>query len=268
MDVGTILGLVIALGAIGVSVHMDGGHLGALVSNSALVLIFGGTIGAVMIQCSLREVLRAPKVLLACFKPPKLEPVALVNTMVSLAERARRDGLLALQDDMETIDNPLLQRGLAMVVDGGDPEAVADALENEVHLRHDAWMRSASVLDTAGGYGPTIGIIGTVMGLIHVLSNLSDAEKLGPAIAVAFLATFYGVASANLIFLPLAGKIKDVARQEQRLHTMIIEGLAGLQVGEAPRALREKLEVYLITDGRKIKPEAAATGTEAVRGEA
>jgi chemotaxis protein MotA len=192
-----------------------------------------------------RDLRRLPWVVLSAFRVSEDNPREVVKEIVTMAERARREGLLSLQERIKQIRNPLLARGLQLIVDGTDPEVVRETLETQVHVGERSRMTAMSALEAAGGYAPTIGIIGTVMGLVQVLQHLSEAEKLGHAIALAFLATFYGIASANLIWLPLASKVKQNILHETLLDRMYITGVVGLQTGEAPRVLKEKLEVYL-----------------------
>lgn len=259
MDIATIGGLLLAVGGILASVIMDGGHLGTLISPSALVLIIGGTLGMTMMSYPLAEITALPGIILSAFFTPRRNPNALIEQLVAMAEKARKEGLLALQDEAAKLDNPMLARGVNLIVDGTDPEVVRNTLETQVKLQEAHAMNRAGILDTAGGYAPTVGIIGTVMGLVHVLGNLSNAEKLGPAIAIAFLATFYGIGTANLFWLPLAAKLKQNIHGETTTGEMIIHGIVSLQTGEAPRAMKEKLEVFLVHKAKEGKGSAAAT---------
>jgi chemotaxis protein MotA len=245
MDFATLAGFAIALGALVVSVFMDGGSLGSLFTPSAFVLIVGGTIGATVVGYRTSDLKRLPKLVLAAFVAKSLEPRDLIERLVRMAEKARREGLLALQDDVPTLINPLLVRGVQMIVDGTDPDIVRLTLETQVNLAEHRHLNAAGVLDAAGGYAPTIGIIGTVMGLVQVLGNLGEPDKLAHSIAVAFLATFFGILTANVLWLPLASKVKQNIHYETLISRMCIAGVVGLQTGEAPRALKEKLEVYI-----------------------
>lgn len=258
MDIATVVGIVVAVGGILASVIMDGGHLGALFSESALVLIIGGTLGMTMMSYTLADIIALPKIMMGAFFSHKHNPPELVDKLVGMAEKARKEGLLALQDEVKSLSNPLLARGVTLIVDGTDPEVVRNTLETQVKLEEQHALGQAGIMDAAGGYAPTVGIIGTVMGLVHVLGNLSNAEKLGPAIAIAFLATFYGIATANLFWLPLGAKLKGNVHRETLIGEMIIHGVVSLQTGEAPRAMREKLEVFLMAKakhGKDEKPE-------------
>lgn len=249
MDIATIGGLAIALVAIVVSVLMDGGSLGALVHVSSFILIVGGTVGATAVGFRMPDIKKLPAAIGAAFRAKKEDPQELIERLVTMAERARREGLLALQDDVRSIDDPLLSRGLQLIVDGTDPEIVKTTMETQVEITEHKQMNLAEILSAAGGYSPTMGIIGTVIGLVQVLKNL-DGDFAG-AIAMAFLATFYGVFLANILWLPLANKVRQNVAHEALIGRMYIAGVTGLQTGEAPRALREKLEVFLSDVGGK-----------------
>jgi len=244
LDITTGLGMVVAVVALIVSVFMEGGHLSALFSPSALVIILGGTLGATVMSYSPAELAKVPSLLVQAFfgKDPPMAEV--IETLVGYAEKARREGLLVLQEYIHEGDDPFLVRGLNLVIDGADPEMVRSILETELAVREKEYQTEAGIFETAGGYAPTMGIIGTVMGLVHVLGNLQDTSRLGPAIAVAFLATFYGIASANLIWLPIAAKLKLRARKLVAQKELMLEGILSIQAGENPRMVREKLEVF------------------------
>lgn len=245
MDLATVVGLAVALASLLIAYVLEGGVLTALISPPAILLVVGGTIGATVIGYRQADLRKLPGIVLSAFTTRQENTHELIDRLVSMAEKARREGLLALQDDINTLDNPLLVRGIQLIVDGTDPEIVKHTMETQVELAERRRLNTAGALDAAGGYAPTIGIIGTVMGLVQVLSNLSEPEKLAGSIALAFLATFYGVSTANVVWLPLASKVKQNIYHESTIGRMCIAGVTGLQTGEAPRALREKLEVYL-----------------------
>jgi chemotaxis protein MotA len=256
VDLTTILGLVIGFGALFASLVMEGGSVTALLQAPAFVLIIGGTLGASIIGTRAKDLRAVPKAILSAFSRKEQDPYELIDRLVQMAERARREGLLALQDDVATLENPLLIRGVQMIVDGTDPEIVKATMETQVELDEHRKMAAASFMDAAGGYAPTIGIIGTVMGMVRVLSNLSDTEALAHSISLAFLATFYGILTANLFWLPIGKKIKENIAYESLLGKMCVAGVTGLQTGEAPRSLREKLEAYIASEvntGRKAR---------------
>lgn len=245
MDLSTVLGLVIAFGAILASVFIDGGSLLSLFKPSAFILIIGGTIGATVIGYRKGDIMKVPGMLKSAFVSQEDDPQELIDRIVRMAEKARREGLLALQDEVASLNNPLMVRGVQLIVDGTDPEIVKSTMETQVELAEERALNVAGALDTAGGYAPTIGIIGTVMGLVQVLRDISDSAHLAESIALAFLATFWGILTANLIWLPLGSKVKQNIQYQTMLGRMCIAGVSGLQTGEAPRALREKLEVFI-----------------------
>lgn len=246
MDLATIGGIALALAALVASIFMEGGSIGSLLKPSALILIFGGTIGATLISYRSSDLRKVPGLLASAFLTKHSDPYELIDRLVRMAERARREGLLALQDDIASLNNPLLVRGVQLIVDGTDPDVVKETMEIAVDLQEERELNAAAALDSAGGYAPTIGIIGTVMGLVQVLGNLSgDSSQLGHSIALAFLATLWGILSANLFWLPMGSKVKQNVQYHSLISRMCIAGVTGLQTGEAPRALREKLEVFL-----------------------
>lgn len=259
MDIGTLGGILIALVALVIAYALEGGSVLSLFTPSAILLIFGGTIGATVIGYRTADLRQVPRLVMLAFINHEQSPDELVDRMVHMAERARREGLLALQDDLDTLENPLLVRGIQLIVDGTDPDMVKAMMETQVALSERRQMNAAGVLEAAGGYAPTIGIMGTVMGLVMVLSNLSEPEKLGHAISLAFLACLWGIATANLLWLPLASKVKQNVQYQSLIGRMCIAGVTGLQTGEAPRALRERLEVYL---SERFNPRLGRGGGE------
>jgi len=245
LDIGTIAGLVLAVGAILGSTIMEGGSIGALISPSALVLVLGGTIGVTVVSNGLKEVLGLPKLLAQTLRSRAYDPQASIEKLVHLAQKARREGLLSLETEIADIDDQFLARGLQMVVDGSDIEAVRSVLETDISFMERRHSIGSTIFETAGGYAPTMGIIGTVMGLIHVLSNLSDSGKLGAAIASAFLATFYGISTANVFWLPIASQLKAKTKREVDERTLCLEGILSIQSGDNPSTVRDKLGVFL-----------------------
>lgn len=258
MDLATLIGLLVGFGALVVSVFLEGGSVFALFSESAMVLIVGGTIGATVIGYRTTDIRMVPGLIVSAFRTQEHDAHALIDRIVRMAEKARREGLLALQDDVATLDHPLLVRGVQLIVDGTDPEIVRTTMETQVELSEARHLNAAGFLEAAGGYAPTIGIIGTVMGLVQVLGNLGgDSEQLGHSISLAFLATLWGILTANLIWLPLASKVKQNVRYQSLIGQMCIDGVSALQTGEAPRALKEKLEIYI---SEKVTPKSGRRG--------
>ena len=251
MDLTTILGLTIGIGALLTAVLMEGGHLSSLVSSPAFVMILGGTVGATMIGFTLEELKNVPTLFRIAFSDEKHDVAKLISIMVGFAEKARREGLLALEEDLSTIEDKFLKKGMQLVIDGTDAELVRSIMETELAFIQERHHKGASIFEAAGGYAPTMGIIGTVMGLVHVLGNLSDTETLGPAIATAFLATLYGIFSANILFLPLAGKLKNRSASQVLVYEVTLEGILSVQAGDNPRIVEEKLEAFLAPQKRK-----------------
>jgi chemotaxis protein MotA len=249
IDRATVPGLVIGLGALLVAFLFEGGGLTGLLNAPAAILVFGGTVGAGMVGFSLGSLRRLPKSIAKAFVDRPIEPHQVVETFVHLADRARREGLLSLEDEAPGLD-PFLKRGVLLVVDGSDPSLVREIMESEIDAMQRRHQSGYGLLEAMGGYAPTMGIIGTVMGLIHVLSSLENPSELGPAIAVAFTATLYGVASANLVWLPLASKLKQKSAEEVWLRELMLEGLLTVQAGDNPRIVREKLETQLPPESR------------------
>lgn len=245
MDIATIIGIVIAVGAIVGGQALEGGHLSSILQLTAFIIVIGGTIGACCVQNPLPVVFKAIGALSLAVGGPHIDNKATIKLILDLANVSRKQGLLALEGKLKDINDPFMKKGVQLIVDGTDPKAVHEILEIEVEHHEEAGVVAAKVWEAAGGYAPTVGILGAVLGLIHVMENLADPSKLGGGIAVAFVATVYGVGAANLLFLPLANKIKFKLKEEAAARTMIIMGLVGLAQGENPRLLQEKLESFL-----------------------
>lgn len=256
MDLATIIGLVLGAAALMVAFLMEGGKPAALIGVTAAMIVFGGTLSTLLVSYSLNEVKILPKLIMKTIKTPADRRQWLVEELVGLAEVARRDGLLALES--RPIDDPFLKKATMLVVDGTDPELTREILTRDVEGMAERHERGYGMLTSMGGFAPTMGIIGTVMGLIHVLSSLEDPEHLGPAIAVAFLATLYGVGTANLLWLPMAAKLKLRSQQEVEERLLIVDGALALQAGDNPRILREKLLATLPPARRTAAAEPAA----------
>jgi chemotaxis protein MotA len=263
MKATTAIGIVIAFVGLALGATMEGSQIPAFFNVPALVIIMSGTIGAVMASTSFESMKAIP----ALYKKaiggvvPDLNERA--ELLVSLAERARREGLLALDDEVAKIDDEFVKKGLQLVVDGTDADIVAEVLEIETEAMGGRHSAAGKVFKDAGGFSPTIGIIGTVMGLIHVLENLDNPETLGPAISGAFIATLYGVAMANIIFLPTANRLAGLSKAELELRTLTLEGILGIQAGDNPRILAEKLQSFIPPAERKAAREASASSAGA-----
>lgn len=251
MDLATSLGLGLALISLGASVVLEGGHLGSLFSVPASVIVFGGTIGATVIGFSVKELKSVPTLFRIGFMGKDVDALNMIRILVRFAEKARREGLLALEEDLGAVDNDFLKKGMQLVIDGTDAELVRNILETELTFIQERHDKGAAIFEAAGGFAPTMGIIGTVMGLVHVLGNLNDTDSLGPAIATAFIATLYGVASANILFLPLAAKLKNRSANEILVYEVTLEGILSVQSGDNPRIVEEKLKAFLAPELRK-----------------
>lgn len=244
IDLLTIIGLVLAGVAIIGGNMLEGGNADSLLQGAAFVIVTGGTLSAVLVQTRLSVFLRAVRMLRWVIRPPADDTPELIRRITTWSRVARHDGLLALDSSVEREREPFIRTGLQYVVDGADATTIRHAMELEVHLREESEFEAVRVYESAGGYAPTIGILGAVLGLIHVLENLAEPDKLGPGIAVAFVATVYGVGLANLILLPLAGKLKAVVRRRMRRLEMVLEGLVAIAEGANPRLIEYRLRAY------------------------
>jgi chemotaxis protein MotA len=261
MDLATIIGLVLAWGALIGAVLLEGGDIKALINIPAALLVFGGTLGAATISFKMNQITGLPNILKQAFKEKSQDVAGVIALLVRFAERARREGLLVLEDDARNVDDEFLQRGVRLAIDGTDPEMVREILSTEIHFLQTRHKVGESIFTTLGGFAPTLGIIGTVMGLIHMLANLADPVKMGPSIAGAFIATLYGVASANLIFLPIGNKLKARSAEEVLVREVMVEGILAIQAGDNPRIVEEKLKAFLAP---KMREEFTTMGKPTV----
>ena len=246
MDLISIIGLVLGLAAILVGQALEGGHIGSLLQVTAFIIVIGGTAGAVMLQSTMSVFLDGLSMAKWVVFPPNIAPAAVLEMVLQWSQTARRGGLLALEPFIDEQNELFHRRGLQMLVDGAEPEVLRDTLERELGAYEHGRLEAAKVWMAAGGYSPTIGILGAVMGLIHVMENLSDPSKLGAGIAVAFVATIYGVGGANLIFLPIANKLKHHVNKLVSERELFIEGLICIANGENPRIIEAKMQGYLL----------------------
>lgn len=245
MDKISLAGLAIGLFAIVGGQYLEGGNAGSLVQPTALLIVLGGTLGAVLLQSPIHVFRRGMKMVKWVWVPPVIEQKRLIEQIMLWSQLSRREGLLALENQMPRVKDEFAKRGLQLLVDGADPERIRELLEVEINTFEDEWRQAAKIWESAGGYSPTIGILGAVMGLIHVMENLSDPTKLGAGIAVAFVATIYGVGLANLVYLPIAGKLKYYIGRMVATREMLIDGLVGIAVGDNPRIIEGRLKGYL-----------------------
>jgi len=255
MDFTSIGGIVFAIVCIIGGQALEGGHASSLGQATAFIIVVGGTIGAVAVAFPMPDFIKGMKMAGLAFKNKKDDSPAIIKEIVELAAVARREGVLALEQKLAEIKDPFLKRAVSFLVDGVDAHVARDSLETEIHHEFDSASVAAKVWESGGGFAPCVGIIGAVLGLIHVMENLSDPSKLGGGIATAFVATVYGVGVANLLFLPMAAKIKRKLGLERDRKTLIAEGVLSIQSGLNPQVLEEKLNSYAGIHGPKKEGE-------------
>jgi chemotaxis protein MotA len=245
MDKATLIGLVMGIGAVLGGQILEGGSLHSIMQFTAAVIVFGGTFGAVFLSYPFQNVLGAFKDIRIIIKEPLRDPAEIISQLTKYANKARKEGILSLEKEIKNIQEPFLSKALTMAVDGVEPNTIREAMETELEYLDEHGKVNSKVFKSAGGYAPTIGILGAVLGLIHVMENLNDPSKLGAGIAVAFVATVYGVGSANLLFLPIATKMEMRHRHNMILKEMMLEGVVSVSTGENPRLIEEKLNSFL-----------------------
>ncbi len=245
MDKLTLLGLVIGLVGISSGQLLEGGSLSILFQGAAFLIVLGGTLGAVMVQCPTKVFVMAIKMGRWAFVTPPMSSRDSIRQLIGLSALARKEGFLALEGSIKKMSDPFLKKGLQLIVDGNSAEKIRETLDVDIHSWEQLRWQAARVWEAAAGYSPTIGIIGAVLGLMHVMQNLGDPGKLGAGIAVAFVATIYGVAFANLLFLPIANKLKSIIMEQSQLKEMVVDGLMGIANGDNPRQIGVKLQSYL-----------------------
>lgn len=241
----SVIGLLLGVGAIVAGQVFEGGHLGSLIQPTAFFIVIGGTLGAVMLQSPMPVFMSGMKMLKWVFFPPTIAPAELIHMITSWSTVARREGLLALENQLSVLKDPFEIKGLTLLVDGAEPSILREVLEVQIDSYEAQLRLAAKVWESAGGYSPTIGILGAVMGLIQVMENLSDPAKLGGGIAVAFVATIYGVGLANLVFLPVAKKLLTNIGHIITLREMYVDGLVGIANGDNPRVIESRMEGYI-----------------------
>lgn len=245
MDRISVLGLIFGVSAIVGGQVLEGGHVSSLFQPTALIIVLGGTVGAVLLQSPKPVVMRGLHMFKWVWFPPVVNQLQLIALMTAWGQIARREGLLALEAQIGPQKDPFMKKGLQLLVDGAEPVRIREVLEVDVMTFEENQRQAARIWEAAGGYAPTIGILGAVMGLIHVMENLTDPSKLGAGIAVAFVATIYGVGLANLVLLPISNKLKALVGRQVRVREMIIDGLIGIANGDNPRIIDSRLRGYL-----------------------
>ena len=245
MDKLTITGLVLALIAIIGGSILKGSGVSALVNPAVFVIVILGTFAAILVHTPMSVVRHAMKIVRWAFRPPALDPEEMIKKIVEWSGAARKQGLLSLEPIAARETDAFLKKGLQMLVDGAEPDTIRNTLDVEMSNREHFDLAAAKIWEGMGIYAPTLGIIGAVMGLMAVMQNLADPSKLGHGIAAAFISTIYGIASANLFFLPMGSKLKSIIGEQTRVREMVIEGLVSLSQGENPRNIEAKLQGYL-----------------------
>ena len=258
MKFGTGIGILISIVGIAMGATMEGTNVMVVLNVPAILIVLVGTFGACVAACGLPTMIGLPKLYIKALMPEDLDLVGRVNEIVGYAEKARRDGLLALDEAVKEITDPFTRKGIQLVVDGTDPDLVAAVLDAENEAMRKRHVAGRQPFMQAGALAPTMGIIGTVFGLVNVMNNLNNPSALGPLIAAAFLATLMGVGSANCVFLPVANRLKELSEEEMHFREMTLEGILGIQAGDNPRVVAEKLMAYVPPKQRPSDEEQAA----------
>jgi chemotaxis protein MotA len=245
VDRVSIVGLILGISAILLGQVIEGGSLLSLFQPTAFVIVFGGTLGAILLQSPAAVFSRGFGMARWVWRPPTVDGRRLVDQIISWSHISRREGLLALEKPAALQKDPFIRKGLQLLVDGAEPERLREVLEVDINVFEEDLRQGAKLWESAGGYSPTIGILGAVMGLIHVMENLTEPAKLGAGIATAFVATIYGVGLANLVLIPIANKLKTHIGQLVRHREMLIDGLIGIANGDNPRLIESRLKGYL-----------------------
>jgi chemotaxis protein MotA len=259
MKAATAIGIGIASAAIILAGIMEGVAPPMLLNINALLIVLGGTGGAIFAGVGMKRFMAIPKLYMKAFMTEAPDLAARVKTLVSFAERARKDGLLALEEEIEAIEEPFMRKGMQLIVDGTDPDLLREILDAEIDAMAARHKMGSAVFEKAGGVAPTIGVLGTVVSLVHVLSNLSAPETLGPAISGAFIATLYGVGSANVVYMPVCYSLQMMSQKEVAERSLVLEGILAIQAGDNPRMVQQKLLSYLAPDEREaVEADVAA----------
>ena len=259
MDLLTIIGLITGTGLITWAIIIGGSAMMFISAQSAMIVL-GGTLAATMINYSLDQVKKLPDLFRVAFLDRDMDSEDTIDLLVDFAEKARREGLLALEQDAMDLDDDFLQKGIQLVVDGTDPELVRNILETKLTFLEERHQEGQSIFKTMGEFSPAFGMIGTLIGLIQMLSTLDDPSGIGSGMATALITTLYGTMLANLFFLPMAGKLKIASQEEVLLKEVMIEGILSIQAGENPRIVREKLEAFLATAQKETAEEPGYEG--------
>jgi chemotaxis protein MotA len=257
MDKGSIGGVFLAIAGIVAGLLIEGGNLGQILQPTAALIVFGGTMGAVLLQFPLSTVLAAFRNMAHVFAAPTKQNEQLARQLVTFANKARRNGVISLDADLQAIQNPFLKQAVMLAVDGTEPTELRNIMRLSLDCTAESEERLPAVFESAGGFSPTIGILGAVLGLIQVMQHLDNIQEVGRGIAVAFVATIYGVGLANLFFLPFAGKMRIRIRDEHLRREMMLEGVISILEGMNPRMLEVKLSGFLNENRQGSKGRAA-----------
>jgi chemotaxis protein MotA len=251
MDIATILGLILGIGAVIISFLMEGGHLSALIQAPAMLLVIVGTFGAASVTTSVKQLLNLPNLIKVALFEKKMDPQELIELIFELAQKSRKNGLLSLEKELEHIRDPFLRKAVQLAIDGFETNKIREILEIEMAYISERHKSGAAFFNKLGGFSPTLGIMGTVLGLIHALGSMENSSNMASAIAGAFIATLWGVALANLIYLPVSDKLKNKHQEEALYLEIISEGVISLAMGDNPRVIRMKLVSFLLPNKRK-----------------
>ena len=248
MEIGSIAGIALGFTFIFLSVLITAGTpagITAFIDAGALMVVLGGSIASGLISVKLKNMITALKAFAVIFKPPALDPASAIDTVVRLANTARKEGVLALEESAANMDDAFLKKGIMLIVDGTDPELVKGIMETELGYTGDRHEGIAGFYNTMGTFAPAWGMIGTMIGLVLMLGDLDDPDNLGPMMAIALITTFYGCVFANIFFSPVAAKLQDISKEEMLYRTVMVEGMLSIQAGENPRIIEEKLKSFL-----------------------
>ncbi len=254
MDLATIIGLLLAFLAIFGGQAMEGGSIRSILQPTAALIVLGGTLGACLVEFPLSVVITSFKSVARAFLEPKANNRAVIAEIIRFANKARKEGIISLESETREASDPFLRKALTMAVDGVEPKILRETMEMEISNMEDEAEHPIKFWEAAGGYSPTIGILGAVLGLIHVMENLTDPSKLGGGIAVAFVATVYGVGLANLVYLPISGKLKLKTRSQLLAHQIMLVGVISILEGENPRLIEDKLKSFLTQKEQDEEP--------------
>jgi chemotaxis protein MotA len=260
VDLASIIGITLALGAVLGGQALEGGSIQSILQLTAAIIVLGGTFGACLLQFPLLVALGSFKAIFKAFQEPKTDNKEVIHEIIRLANKARKEGVISLESDAQKISDPFLKKALTMAMDGVEPKVLRETMELEISNLEEEAEQPIKFWQAAGGYSPTIGILGAVLGLIHVMENLADPSKLGGGIAVAFVATVYGVGLANLVYLPISGKLKLKSKAHLVAKEIMLVGVISILEGENPRLIEDKLRSYLSRKEQDEQADSSAAG--------